>query len=81
MKKRKPKSAYYVIWKGRVPGIYNSWAQAKDKLGHRYPGAQFLGVTSKEEAEFALTMPYEEYRKQYHSKGIKGTAKKNTPLF
>ena len=80
MKKRNKKSGFYVVWKGKTTGIFSNWAQVQDRT-KEFAGAQFLWVDTIEEAEFALTMPYEKYRKEYHAKGIKGTTKKGTPLF
>ena len=43
---------HYVVWKGRVPGIYADWASAKAQI-ENFEGARFKGFTSREEAEKA----------------------------
>ncbi|QQK79428.1 viroplasmin family protein [Salicibibacter cibi] len=46
------KKKYYVVWKGRNPGIYQSWAECQEQV-NGYKGARFKSFTSKEEAERA----------------------------
>ncbi|MGY4690577.1 ribonuclease H1 domain-containing protein [Salibacterium sp. K-3] len=47
------KKKYYVVWKGRNPGIYESWP-ACEKQVKGYPGASFKSFPSKAEAEKAF---------------------------
>ncbi len=51
MAKTKPK--FYVVWKGRVPGIYSSWDTCQEQISG-YTGAQFKSFLSKAEAEIAF---------------------------
>ncbi|CCQ98285.1 Ribonuclease H [[Clostridium] ultunense Esp] len=46
----KPK--YYVVWKGRRPGIYTRWEECKEQI-HHFPGARYKSFSTKEEAERA----------------------------
>jgi ribonuclease HI len=46
------KVKYYVVWKGRKPGIYKDWATCK-KLVDGFDGASFKSFTSLMEAENA----------------------------
>ncbi|PSL43577.1 ribonuclease HI [Salsuginibacillus halophilus] len=46
------KTKYYVVWKGRKPGIYTSWPACEEQV-KGYPGAQFKSFQSKAEAEAA----------------------------
>ncbi len=41
---------YYVVKKGKVPGIYKSWDECKQNTDG-FPGAVFKGFTTMEEAE------------------------------
>ncbi|QDI92725.1 ribonuclease H [Salicibibacter halophilus] len=43
---------YYVVWKGRNPGIYQSWPECQKQV-NGYKGARFKSFSSKEEAERA----------------------------
>lgn len=44
---------YYVVWKGRTPGIYTSWDACKAEV-HGFTGAQFKSFPTKEEANAAF---------------------------
>ena len=46
------KVKYYVVWKGRKPGIYTDWATCK-KMVDGFDGAAFKSFTSLPEAENA----------------------------
>ena len=56
----KKKAAYYVVWRGKQPGIYDSWeiceAQVKGQQG-----AAFKGFATRAEAEQALSAGPENY--------------------
>ena len=41
---------YYVVYVGRVPGVYDHWPDAQDQV-YRYPGASHRGFDSGAEAE------------------------------
>ena len=41
---------YYVVYIGRVPGVYDHWPDAQAQVD-RYPGASHRGFDSKAEAE------------------------------
>lgn len=43
------KKKYYAVKKGYNPGVYDNWATAENQV-KGYPGAQFKGFFSKEEA-------------------------------
>jgi ribonuclease HI len=43
---------YYVVWKGRKPGIYTSWEACKKQV-HKYSGAKYKSYLYKCEAEKA----------------------------
>lgn len=44
---------YYVVWKGRRTGVFNTWAECEAQV-KGYAGAQFKGFSSRREAEHAL---------------------------
>ncbi|MBE3554393.1 MAG: ribonuclease H family protein [Thermicanus sp.] len=46
------KQKYYVVWKGRTPGIYTRWEECKAQI-HHFPGARYKAFSTKEEAERA----------------------------
>lgn len=46
------KQKWYVVWKGRKPGIYTTWDDCK-KQTDGFNGASFKGFKTKEEAEVA----------------------------
>ena len=52
------KKKYYVIWKGRNPGIYNGWQACKKEVDG-VEGARYMGFVSKEGAEKAFRSSYE----------------------
>ena len=47
------KIKYYVVWKGKKPGIYSTWDQCKDQID-KYPNASYKSYKSKKEAEAAF---------------------------
>ena len=55
---KKVKQKYYVVWKGVIPGIYNSWTDCQLQI-KGYDGALYKSFDSKEEAEIAFNeTPY-----------------------
>ena len=44
---------YYVVWKGRIPGVYDDLNDAMEQVDD-YPGALFKGYDSAEEAAMAF---------------------------
>jgi ribonuclease HI len=44
---------YYVVWRGRVPGVYETWAECEVQT-NLFKGASFKSFISKEEAETAF---------------------------
>ncbi|MFD2703895.1 ribonuclease H [Salibacterium lacus] len=47
------KKKYYVVWKGRKPGIYESWPECEKQV-KGFAGASFKSFPSKREAEQAF---------------------------
>ncbi|CRF28811.1 Ribonuclease H [Mycobacterium tuberculosis] len=48
------KSKFYVVWEGRQPGIYKSWAECQAQTDG-YPQAKFKSYESEAEAKGAFT--------------------------
>jgi ribonuclease HI len=57
MSKRK----FYVVWKGRKPGVFTSWNACKRQIDG-FEGAQYKSFASLDEAEIASTKNYEDYK-------------------
>lgn len=47
------KQKYYVVWKGRVPGVYDSWAECSAQV-HEFNSAKYKSYPTKEEADNAF---------------------------
>ncbi len=47
------KKKYYVVWKGRKTGVFDSWADCEKQV-KGYSGASFRSYSSKQEAEEAF---------------------------
>lgn len=56
----KKKAAYYVVWSGHVPGVYDNWADCEQQV-KGFEGAKYKGFASQAEAERALHESPEKY--------------------
>jgi ribonuclease HI len=54
------KQKFYVVWKGRKPGIYTSWAECEAQV-KGYPGAEYKSFGSHAAAEAAFRGEYADY--------------------
>jgi len=54
------KQKYYVVWKGRAPGIYTSWAECEAQV-KGFAGAEYKSFGSQAAAEAAYDGAYQEY--------------------
>jgi ribonuclease HI len=54
---------YYVVWRGRRPGLYTSWADCEAQV-KGFPEAQFKAFATRAAAEEALRGRYEDYEGQ-----------------
>ena len=63
-----PKQKYYVVWKGRKPGIFTSWAECEKQV-KGFLGAQFKAFDTLKEAESAYRSNYEVYKGKPSSLG------------
>ncbi|OXM84900.1 ribonuclease H [Paenibacillus rigui] len=48
------KQKYYVVWEGKVPGIYKTWAECQAQT-NGYPQARFKAYESEAEAKAAMS--------------------------
>jgi ribonuclease HI len=49
----KKKNNFYVVWKGRMPGIYETWEECRKQI-NEFQDAKFKGFKTKELAEIAF---------------------------
>ena len=54
------KQKYYVVWVGKVPGIYTSWGECQQQV-NQFTGAKFKAFESRSEAEQAYAAGYKNY--------------------
>lgn len=57
------KKKYYVVWVGRITGVFEDWATCKAQVD-QFEGAKYKSFESKMEADKAFMEGYEQYRKQ-----------------
>ena len=55
------KQKFYVVWKGREMGIFDSWADCSAQVSG-YPGAEYKSFESREAAAQAFRNRYEDYK-------------------
>jgi len=58
---RMAKQKYYVVWKGRKPGIYTSWAECEAQV-KGYNDAEYKSFPRRDMAEDAYRNTYEDYK-------------------
>jgi ribonuclease HI len=68
-----PKQKYYVVWKGRKPGIFTSWPECEKQV-KGFPAAQYKSFDSLKEAEAAYRSNYEAFKGKPASRGKWRTA-------
>ena len=54
------KQKFYVVWKGRKPGIYTSWAECEAQV-KGFAGAEYKSFGSRAAAEAAYRKDYQDY--------------------
>lgn len=52
---------YYVVWKGRTPGVYDNWEDCKHEV-EGFQGALYKGFPDKASAEEAYAQGYEKVK-------------------
>lgn len=51
---------WYVVWKGRRPGVYDGWDECAGQVSG-FPGAEYKAFPSRNQAEEALRGAYSDY--------------------
>lgn len=76
----KKKITYYVVWSGRTPGVYATWADCEQQV-KGFEGAKYKGFASQAEAEQAFHESPEKYivRKAENTAKAKSTTKPILP--
>ena len=62
------KQKYYVVWQGRKPGIFTSWADCEKQV-KGFAASQYKSFDSLKEAEAAYQSNYEAFKGKPASKG------------
>jgi ribonuclease HI len=63
-----PKKKFYVVWKGRKPGIFTSWAECEKQV-KGFAGAEYKAFSTLQEAETAFRWKYDAYKGKVSSLG------------
>src|SRR5437868_3618042 len=74
MAKKQPK--YYVVWKGRKKGVFNSWDECKKQVDN-FPGGKFKAFPTRAEAEYAYNDDYRNHIRFGEKKKIVATHKRS----
>jgi len=56
------KQKYYVVWKGKKPGVYDSWQKCQEEIKN-IKGARFKSFDDIKKADNAYSIGYDEYKK------------------
>ena len=60
------KEKFYVVWKGKRPGVYTTWDDCKAAISG-YKGAQYKSFPTFDQAKKAYNSNYEEYKGKKNS--------------
>lgn len=69
------KKKYYVIWKGKETGVFDSWDTAK-KLVQGFEGAQYKSFANKKDADAAFKKSYKDFKGKNTKKSTLTAAEK-----
>jgi ribonuclease HI len=69
-----PHAKYYVVWRGRTPGVYSSWPECERQV-KGFIGAEYKSFETLENARAALRRKYSDYRSKPSSLGKWTTAR------
>ena len=77
----KKKAAFYVVWSGKNPGIYDNWDECEAQVKGT-AGAKYKGFASRDEAEQAFRSSPEQYivRKPKEAVGDQPSAISSPPI-
>ena len=57
------KQKFYVVWRGRQPGVYDTWTACQQQIAG-FSGAEYKSFARREDAEKALAESFAQYRGQ-----------------
>ena len=69
---------FYVVWKGRQPGIFKTWDECKAQVDG-FPGAQYKAFTSQQEAKRAFAGSAEDYIRPSAARAASASSGLNAP--
>lgn len=70
------KKKYYVVWKGKETGVFDSWEKTKS-LVQGFEGAQFKSFSDKLEADKALKNSFRDYKGRSTKKEVLSSFEKS----
>jgi ribonuclease HI len=73
------KQKFYVVWRGKKPGIYTSWPDCQKQIVG-YDRAQFKSFTTRVEAEQAFAKSFEEIKELKGKKILHELTTKDKPI-
>jgi len=71
------KKKFYVVWKGKNPGVYTSWNACKKQIDG-FEGAQYKSFVDENDAELAFTKTFKDYKGKNTKKKTLTTKEKAT---
>ncbi|MGB5318252.1 viroplasmin family protein [Eudoraea sp.] len=63
----KKKNKFYVVWKGKRPGIYSTWEECKLAI-EGFKGAEYMSFPDKSSAALAWKKSYKDYKGKMKNK-------------
>ena len=66
------KQKYYTVWKGKEPGVYETWKECENQI-KGFENAKYKSFDTQQEAVSAFVSPW------YHHIGRNAAEKKITP--
>ena len=73
------KNKFYVVWKGRTPGVYDTWEACKKEV-ENFPGALYKGFSNKASAEEAFSKGFSGFEKKEKSTSHSSPLTPHSPL-
>jgi len=70
------KNKFYVVWRGKQPGVYDTWEACSAQV-NGYAGAEYKGFESRAAAEEAYRGRYQDHVRQARGKPAAAPARRN----
>ena len=74
-----PKQKYYVVWKGRRTGVFNSWETCSAQVSG-FTGAEYKSFDSLSEAEAAYRGKYQQFMGKQTASAVQSKMALNRPV-